>query len=708
MKKKIIFIGIFFLFLQIPKIANADVLPIKKSPSINLIDKNGESISGPTIDDLEKIFIYYNGSDMKKDTTINGYSGVTNGKAQSIIRVKNVGFYNAQPVVLALQPSQDFYISITDSLQISTINMVKELTTKYWIEDTKKNKIVDSNTDMLVNFNVESASYFGPENVYNILEFDSNLKNILIDESLQFGSTLYDDGTKEAKKIVRPKNDNPNSVPTMILQKLDTNKIVYYSLRSNNPYPSGSALGGSCTVRFLESIPIAYKQKNSKVSITKKRNDSTFQSSLELEQFIVSQGVDTYYSDLEISVDLPESIKTTNGLKQITVTNNEGKSVTNKLTYRSDKDGKLNILIPKAVLLSEKNKSLIIKGNFDIDGSNENLLSYFDSSDQYFHFPIEANNSDYSTREKEETLVRMPAPVGKGIEQIVDQYSKSVDLDPSKCVENLSSVLNNDNIEVIGFTGETTFDTLGKTSIQVLIKSKKTDVQGYVTVPINVVPRTGTINIRFLNEKGEPFPGMNLTYTGYEGTTLNLVDKDSEIKGHLDKLITSGYQLVSRPEETTFTFAVEPQNVDYHLTGIVRLTSVPNIINFGKIAYTGMSQRIENPKLDNKLIIEDTRADAKNGWQMSATLSTPMRNSKGQELVNALRYVNQGKETILDQNAQVVYNNVKEIPGSYDISSNWGDTANSNGIKLQINSSDKIYIGDYVGVITWKVMEGQP
>lgn len=177
----------------------------------------------------------------------------------------------------------------------------------------------------------------------------------------------------------------------------------------------------------------------------------------------------------------------------------------------------------------------------------------------------------------------------------------------------------------------------------------------------------------------------------------------------MENVTAAGYEIAERPiNETAVKIDNTTVTVQYKLQGVLSLTSVPSVLDFGTLTYNATTKRVDDPHFDNQLVVTDTRADATNGWRMTASLSTPMRNGNGQELVNALRYVNQGKETILNQNAQVVHTNAKGVSGSYVISNEWGTTANTDGIKLQINSSDTVYTGDYVGVITWKVMTGQP
>lgn len=73
-----------------------------------------------------------------------------------------------------------------------------------------------------------------------------------------------------------------------------------------------------------------------------------------------------------------------------------------------------------------------------------------------------------------------------------------------------------------------------------------------------------------------------------------------------------------------------------------------------------------------------------------------------------MRYVYKEKENILNDNAQVVYTNLDVKRGEYVISDSWGNSKGSDGVKLQIEGTQNIGTGSYQGVITWKLMAGQP
>lgn len=148
-----------------------------------------------------------------------------------------------------------------------------------------------------------------------------------------------------------------------------------------------------------------------------------------------------------------------------------------------------------------------------------------------------------------------------------------------------------------------------------------------------------------------------------------------------------------------------PGNAVY---GDLSFVSAPESLDFGELHYSATTKRVEAAKFAEKLAINDIRENVKAGWYVTATLSQAMINDKKQELVNAMRYVYKGKENILNDNAQVVYTNLDVKRGEYVISDSWGNSKGSDGVKLQLEGTQNVGTGSYQGVITWKLMAGQP
>lgn len=218
----------------------------------------------------------------------------------------------------------------------------------------------------------------------------------------------------------------------------------------------------------------------------------------------------------------------------------------------------------------------------------------------------------------------------------------------------------------------------------------------------------GVLTVEFVNELNQVLPGYTITIDGLVGDTIDLT-KEERVTDQLADLESAGYEIVERPgNETGIALNNIAVTVRYKIQGVLSLASAPNALDFGNLTYNATTKRVEDPTIDQPLIVTDTRAETTSGWRLTATLSTAMKNANGQELVNALRYVYKGEETILDTNAQVVYLNTTGSTGRFEVSNSWGTQKGTDGVKLQIGSTDTVYTGNYVGVITWKVMAGQP
>ncbi|OJG92580.1 hypothetical protein RV15_GL003005 [Enterococcus silesiacus] len=239
----------------------------------------------------------------------------------------------------------------------------------------------------------------------------------------------------------------------------------------------------------------------------------------------------------------------------------------------------------------------------------------------------------------------------------------------------------------------------------ILTTAKGVTTEKVVTITIKDV--STSLTIQFMGEGGNEIH----TPVVLDGNTTDSIDlsENTIVQGIISDLVSKGYTKLAWdnpfPENKT---PYSAGTVTYKFQGNLALDSVPKTLNFGNLTYDAKDQRVENPTFKEKLVISDTRANPIQGWYLTAELADPMKNDKGQELVNALRYVDKGKESILDSNAQVVYTNIEGKDGKFIVSDKWGTTQGTDGIKLQINSSDTVYTGEYIGVITWKIMAGQP
>lgn len=225
-----------------------------------------------------------------------------------------------------------------------------------------------------------------------------------------------------------------------------------------------------------------------------------------------------------------------------------------------------------------------------------------------------------------------------------------------------------------------------------------------VTTPVSV------LTVQFLDETSQVMPLHTVIIDGEVGDTIDLT-KEDELIHQLAVLKAAGYEIIERPiNENKVLLSTPAVTVQYKLTGILSVNTAPPTFDFGSLMYTAHAQRINDPTYIGKLSILDSRADRTSGWQVTAEMATPLTNTQKPDniLPTALRYVMDNDEKILTEEAQIIYINTEQERGVVTISDSWGETAKTEGLKLQIDSTDRLATGNYTGTIIWKVMAGQP
>lgn len=170
--------------------------------------------------------------------------------------------------------------------------------------------------------------------------------------------------------------------------------------------------------------------------------------------------------------------------------------------------------------------------------------------------------------------------------------------------------------------------------------------------------------------------------------------------------MNKNYKLITPPSNTKVVITGNGDKVDYVFDGILRIVSAPKTIDFGTLQLADKVQTVHPQSIDDDLVISDTRLAQNNGWSLSAKVTKPLTNSGGKTIPNALSY-NTGKSSILlsDSDAIIESNTSK---GNVDISSDWGNTDKSKGLKLSYNPAEMSsgnVLGTYTGEVTWTISE---
>ncbi|MFY8330934.1 MucBP domain-containing protein [Vagococcus carniphilus] len=150
----------------------------------------------------------------------------------------------------------------------------------------------------------------------------------------------------------------------------------------------------------------------------------------------------------------------------------------------------------------------------------------------------------------------------------------------------------------------------------------------------------------------------------------------------------------------------ESNKVNSTIAGGLVISSRPETIDFGEVSYKAKDFTVDNPSVSDSLEVTDTRSDKTDGWSLTAKVVTPL-NDNGKVLDGNMVYRKAGKD--LDINStQVIYSNQDQSKTKVDVTETWGNTADSDGVKLKFKYTDKMKKGSYTGVIRWTLMAGQP
>lgn len=152
----------------------------------------------------------------------------------------------------------------------------------------------------------------------------------------------------------------------------------------------------------------------------------------------------------------------------------------------------------------------------------------------------------------------------------------------------------------------------------------------------------------------------------------------------------------------------ESNKVRTTIAGGLTLASAPSKIDFGSVTYEAKDMTIENPSIEERLVISDTRSDNTDGWTLSASLEIPLSTQAGEELPGEVIYKTGKKETKLTKASQQIVVNQGDGSAITDITDSWNPSKGNDGVKLKFKSTDALDLGTYTGTIRWTLMAGQP
>ncbi|WP_206911417.1 hypothetical protein IGL98_003412 [Enterococcus sp. DIV0840] len=353
----------------------------------------------------------------------------------------------------------------------------------------------DSNRSVQVNYKGSAAEEL--EVIEEIIDEESEesltqnvLNNIEISngENPKYGSAIYYDES-DVTSIVqtsggqimyemldndkRVRFENVSSVRSSSLEVLNKPKSVL-SFRTASPVNSQTLL-----YKTVTSIETEYP----KPYVTGYKEDEKYVAQYNVKQVLPLQPA-AKYSDLEIKMDINPILElNSQTLNKIKITNLDDETVTAAKTI---KDNLLTIRILSSTLQKLRQNKLNIELEFNVDLANPNLKDYIEGS--YLVVPLTAYNNKAEGNSTDNAYINISNTIsGVPIPQEVILGTNTSDLELSDLVEELSSQFENDEVFVDRFEEEKVFDSIGDTTIVVVIKSKLTGIEREIIVPIHVI-----------------------------------------------------------------------------------------------------------------------------------------------------------------------------------------------------------------------------
>lgn len=507
---------IFITLIFAIDVVKAEEIPILESKKVSIVDDSGKLISGPELDINSSIIpISYNGSFMVpgpnfKDIKVIypnteeavGYPGYVNNDyvrlpKGTLLKVSNVSYYQGETLTMNVLPDKMFYLFSIDRKTLTIANGLTgnnsekaSLKLEIWFEDSKGNKVIDPNLDFILP-TYNTLMNTNSDYVETTIENKSGIKNMIFRKGNDQNFTktfLEDSNLPYSIKII---NGYKAAFSTNTVSSFLENNLILSNESKIGKYPNGTpSLQSAAAINFFGTTNvITVPLKLAAPDIIETQNDQSFKADIQVVQNLYQQSKDSFYPDsVDLFIKMPEGIKTKENLANLSITDKDSNDIKKNIVPTSPTDGTLKFSVSNSQLKSFGNNFIKVAGEFDLIDQNNQLINYFNQDTGYFDLPIEAYNSDNdSLKSTGLAKVKMPAPKGEPVPTTVELDSNTKDLIASELVTNLSSVLTEDKIEVVGIKENQSFTSLGATNITVQIKSSKTGVLGEVVVPVTVI-----------------------------------------------------------------------------------------------------------------------------------------------------------------------------------------------------------------------------
>ena len=213
--------------------------------------------------------------------------------------------------------------------------------------------------------------------------------------------------------------------------------------------------------------------------------------------------------------------------------------------------------------------------------------------------------------------------------------------------------------------------------------------------------RKSDVIVKFIDDAEPPQSIVNdITFTQEIGTSIDL-KKEKSVLDVIEELKKKYEQILPDPTNLV-EFTSDPTTIEYKFKGRLTYVSFPEAFDFKLNVASYKKIRIDDPTvIGMPLVVSDTRASSP-GWSLKVKLTEELLNEDGHTtLKNAVRYKSGETETILNDQALKIAQNLK--PGEYNVSKDWNPEGN--GFKVEIAPGAVNALGKYHGEILLELGE---
>lgn len=162
--------------------------------------------------------------------------------------------------------------------------------------------------------------------------------------------------------------------------------------------------------------------------------------------------------------------------------------------------GSIQVVISAQKMAELRGKSIHFNILGTIDKDAPNLTDFLEVD--YLNLPLKGstNYSEDIVTAKAQTWAR---PWGEAVHQEIGLNTSTSELDPADFIKNLDNKLVGDAPFAVGFAEAREFDTLGETSIGVVIESAISGIQNTIDVPVTVIENKGSVFVHHVDKDGK-------------------------------------------------------------------------------------------------------------------------------------------------------------------------------------------------------------